>query len=568
MAGIGKMAQNAWGAMGGLAKVGAGAAAMGIGKGLKAAGKGIGKGARALDNKLVDKWNKKHDGNYYTDTRRGRLEAKLGRGAVAAGKGIKAGASAVVRGGKVARDVYKDGGKDTLGTIKKSGGENFKREVDEAKRRMEQKADAKMAGRLTLASGDIQVPGKTGKNLKLKDDKSGVDFNESVKGNKWRSNDISKINSDIINGMGGNLTKMQKENLNELNKKRASYSEAKGNLDKFNDVSSSLKDIISSTKNQEQRGIAESALGLWEANKLDKDTLQNSLDRIADISIKNPNSNAISVESFESLRAKATASYDNAKDVIASGKSGAVLNEENAVAKEKYEKQSEDIKKEAETLSGASKDDFNAITDSINKLFTANEQEQRRVDAQNINNAVSTAAAAAAAAATSAATSTATSAAASAAASAASATSSSQNAGPAPAADTSSENVSQAYWDRATGRATSEPAPAPAPEPTPAPAQSTDTGSTASTSSSGNVNVDMSGLENKLNEINSSIKDGSKSVTDAVNTTGNNITNSIGETNTALKTMSTTVTNIDTKLKQTNKTLGSIDGNLSKKDDE
>ncbi|MBR4350614.1 MAG: hypothetical protein IKP98_00075 [Bacilli bacterium] len=529
MAGVGKMAQNAWGAMGGLAKAGAGAIGSGVGKFVKKGSEGLATDLRKASDKRVAKWNSKHpDKDYYTDTRRGRFAQKAG----AVGRALP---GAIAGGARVAGAIYKDGGKDTKKAIDTAVKENFGREVKEHEQRKQDVKDAKMAVKINAATqGALQFKKDKDGNF-VKDGSEGIDYKASAKGKDFAA--AAKTNSDIIKNMGNNLSKMQMDNLEKLNEKKQTYNESQRKMDLYNDLEKQLTEMKGNTKNQEQIGMIKNALNDLSAGKLDMDSLNNTLKDVGKISgvefdeKGNPvfngkgASNALSDKSFTQLASTVLAAANNAESSVL-GTSHNTLETENTEAKEKLDKQTKVVEEEKKTIKEGTDmyEAFDAIVSSMDKLYNAVNVENRTTDAGVINEAIGA-----------------------------------SNKAIANAVAAAKENPNVNYNEAP------EPAPQAAPQPAPqAASNSNNSGGT----SGGTVkaDIDTSGLEAKLDEINTSIKTGSEKVASQVRLSGEelksgmklnsealgNLKNSVDETNDSLSDVEKAARNTNDKLDENN----------------
>lgn len=540
MAGVGKMAQNAWGAMGGLAKAGAGAIGAGVGKFVKKGSEGLATDLRKASDKRVAKWNSKHpDKDYYTDTRRGRFAQKAG----AVGRALP---GAIAGGARVAGAIYKDGGKDTKKALDTAVKENFGREVKEHEQRKQDVKDAKMAVKINAAAqGALQF--KKDKDGKFVTDGSeGIDYKASAKkifsdaeNSNTKGQEIAaaaRANSDIIKNMGNNLSKMQMDNLEKLNEKKQTYNETQRKMDLYNDLDKQLTEMKGNTKNQEQIGMIKNALNDLSAGTLDMNGLKSTLKDIGAISgveldadgkvVKfdgNGASNALSDKSFAQLASTVLAAANNAESSVL-GTSHNTLETENTEAKEKLDKQTKVVEEEKKTIKEGTDmyEAFDAIVSSMDKLYNAVNVENRTTDARVINDAIGA----------------------------------------------SKEVIADAVAAaKANGNYNEAPEPAPQAAPQPAPQAASNSNNSGGTSG-GTVkaDIDTSGLEAKLDEINTSINTGSEKVASQVRLSGEelksgmklnsealgNLKNSVDETNDSLSDVEKAARNTNDKLDENN----------------
>lgn len=572
MAGIGKMAQNAWsgigkGAKGLAATVGAGAAA------------GIGKGAKALDKKVL-----------------GGKGADLVK---------RVGESGVVRGAKVLGAGVKSGGKGTAKALKESYEKNFAQQVEEGKMAEKEEAKKKVAGKISTASGNKLVRKDGGKG-KIDFDASMLKMDANGKITGLNSNfkngasDVKNLNSNIVKGMGG-VSDTARKLLNDHNENMFKVNDAQRKSDLQNDVLNQLSSMGKLTKNSAQASAIENlSKGISSGAISDVNQINREMENIAKLG--EGQNNAISKESMDQYKGIVNATATRAQEGGVLGTSQAVLESNLSDAKSDLDKSTKDVNGLKEKMSGTSLETFDGIISAMEKGYETISGGQRALDAENINKAIadavnarssgSTAATAAAAAAAATATATATS---------VTPSPASEPAPSRPGGSTVASEVTPGMAGTSTeATVSSEPAPAgrpggstvytevapgmagtqtqtvitetpstttPSAEPTSSSAQHVDF-SSSTTGGSVNANVDMSGLENKLDSINNTIKTSSGDVTNAVNNASGSINESLRTTNETLSNINRGIQDTNLKQKETNKKISSLGDSLNDKDDE
>ena len=322
------------------------------------------------------------------------------------------------------------------------------------------------------------------------DDKSKIDYGETVRG-KNLSN-IKGMNNDIVKNMGG-FTEMQRDALNKLNSERSNYSAAKDKLDKFNDVDSMFKKMLESTDNQEQRGAITRAQNLLHAGKLGTDDSMNAvLKEIGDIK----GTGTIDASTFGQMKDMTLKAHENASNSGALDMDVDTLKKDKEKAEKDYNDQQSKVKTVEENIGDESvKAAFKAVSDTIDKSISALEERQRREDIQNINSAIIY-------------------------------------------SPTNNESISQ---NSSTQQSSSNQA-----NGTTEPSQT----GTTQVGNGGTVqaDIDTSRLEQKLDEINTSVQTGSKNVANQVRTSGEKINSNLRTTNETLGKMNTGIENINDAL--------------------
>lgn len=215
MAGIGGLAQKAWGGLGGLAKGAAATAVsatgMGLKQGAKYAGKGLKLGANAIDKKFEQKagWS-------VGSKLRSAQKSKLGR---VAGKV----ADYTSRGAKVAVAGIKTGGKGTGKAMNEAVDKQFKDVIYRQKKAEETRQDVKLSAPIKAAAKGSIILNPNGTidlNGSVAEMKRGANYRNGVGTNAF------DVGNDIINN--SNLSEKSKEILrknlkNEYNQQREQF---------------------------------------------------------------------------------------------------------------------------------------------------------------------------------------------------------------------------------------------------------------------------------------------------------------------------------------------------------
>ena len=516
MAGIGKMAQNAWSGIGGIAKASP--------QLLAAAGRGIGRGVGKLDNKIENKFGKSLGSGIrgLKDKASDKLNEneKFNKVRGIAGKvggAVKGAASYAGRAGKVVGAAYKSQGKDAKGAVNKALDENFRAERYEEQKAQEKKQKAKISQAIASASKSQLVFDK---------DKLKIDFEATATNMLKSGNGITNAknaNAEAIKNMQG-LSTASREMLKDNNEKMAAFSEAQRKSDLQKDMLNQVSTLKGISKNVDQASNLTTFMeNIQAGNFADADAMNNALKNILDAnnySDKKGLVGAGAVDQYSKMFANAVSQATNEGGII--GTSQLTLDNNLKDADDDLKKSKSDIEDMKKEMKGTALDIFSNMASTIEKTQSAVTSEQRNADSRNLYDNVQFT--------------------------------------PQSSGNNSSGNTSSSDSSSSSG-------PAPQPAPQAAPAGSAQAGSTNVSGGTVQANIDTSGIEKKLDAINDSVQTGSKNITDQVRTSGESINGSIKSGNETLNDIKTNVNKSRETLENIDKTTKNMNDNINDKEE-